>query len=446
MGPVRKPKSKHMLQKHFWIIPAAIVGVIILWAAMPCKEEKKVEDIHPHPIEAQNSQGDCFLVISDMHLNDSSNQSSIGLLKRDGGHDVWKISLEKITELLNGKGGFPKPHFIICLGDLPYHAKKDNAASAMKNAGIVIKQLKSLADKAGIPILYVPGNNDSPFGDYEHFSLDSFKKSTGCNDCWPVAGVDPQMQSDSLLSTIGCYTARPLGNKSKLKVIALNSTAFVEKYTDKKDAASEIKWLSTQLEIAKHDGDNVILAMHVPPGANAFTSTDDKKNYFWDIAPLYNSMSIQDTFMILVDKYKDIISCLLTSHTHMAGISRLHDKQGAFTSILLSVPAIAPSVFNNPSMDIVMYNNKSFAIDNFSTLYTDLKDSTNGSLRHWTNGIFDFKKILGTSSLASLKNLIDTMNIGRLQKAVAEIYHPGTSNTTDALAAKTIDIEFVRKQ
>lgn len=432
--------------KLIWIIISSLFLFAIAYIVSPSQalnfqnlEDPQIKFVNPPPAD------ECFLVISDIHLNDSSDQAQIGMLKRDGGRDIWDISLQKITELLNGKGGFPKPRFVICLGDLPFHAKKDDVASAMKNAGIVIKQLKTVAEKAGVPIFYVPGNNDSPLGDYEGFSLPAFKKSTGCNDCWPIAGISAQMHVDSMLSSIGCYAAWPLGNKTKLKIIDLNTTAFVERYANKKDAANELKWLTEQLEKSKHDGDNVILTMHVPPGINAFTSTDQKKSYFWDIAPLYNSMSIQDTLLTLVDKYKDIISCLLSSHTHMDGISRLHDKKDGFTGILLSVPAIAPSLFNKASMDIVMYNNKSFAIDNFITLYNDFSASINGRLRPWTNGIFDFKKILGTNSAAPLRDLIDTMNTARLEKAVAEIYHPGTGNTSDPLAAKTIDIEFVRK-
>jgi hypothetical protein len=251
--------------------------------------------------------------------------------------------------------------------------------------------------------------------------------------------------SDSLISSIGCYAAWPLGNKSKLRIIALNTTVFVQKYPNKKDAASELKWLTLQLENAKRAGDNVILAMHVPPGINAFTSTDEKKNYFWDVAPLYNSMSIQDTFMGLVDRYKNIISCLLSSHTHMDGFSRLHARNDALTGVLLSVPAIAPSLFNNPSMDIVKYDRNTFAIDNFVTLYTVLADSTNGKLKHWSDGTFDFKKLLGTNSPAPLRNLVDTISIGKLQKAVTEIYHAGNSIKNDPLAARTIDIEFIRR-
>src|ERR1700733_652587 len=118
-----------------------------------------------------------FLVISDIHLHGEDDQSPAITANSDSGKDLWDSAENKIRSVLSGQAGVARPKFIIYLGDLPWHAKDPSQVrNVMENAGTALSGLRALAEQAHIPLLYVPGNNDSEDGDYGPFSDSLFRE------------------------------------------------------------------------------------------------------------------------------------------------------------------------------------------------------------------------------------------------------------------------------
>jgi sphingomyelin phosphodiesterase acid-like 3 len=289
-----------------------------------------------------------FLVVSDIHLDDSKDQDSILPGARNAGIDTWDTAKTEINHLLKTK----EPHFIIYLGDLPLHVPATNVASAMTNAGVTLKDLRTLSKKHHIPLLFVPGNNDSPDSDYGKFSPALFDHDTTGARAWPAIGTT--VQKDALYGTLGCYAAYPLGRKAKLRVIVLNTVLYTWNYHSPNhdaECAAQLSWLGHQLRETKANDETALIVMHVPVGVDVY-----RHNTFWTTKVLVNETTIQNNFLDTLARYRHNIMGLLASHTHMDGFKRLYDKEGKFITLLISAPAVAPSAYNNTAVKLVRYN------------------------------------------------------------------------------------------
>ena len=392
----------------------------------------------------------CFLVLSDIHLHSTLTQDDITATgAADTGHDLWDTAQNKIRKVLAGQAGFPKPKFIIVLGDLPWHAKadiKDDLESARDNIGTVLHDLRMLSQNAQVPLIYVPGNNDSWDGDYHPFSAKIFDKDAGaCKTCWPIItphqdGIEVQEQIiDKSTLKLGCYATFPLGRKSKLKVLVLNSGIFAHKYTDQQnqsaEATEQLKWLETQLEQAKKENQFVLITMHMPPGMDGF-----KKKEFWRKTVTTDGSEVQNVFLDLIDKYQNQLVGLLSSHTHMDGLRKLYNRNGKMTAVDISLPGITPGHGNNPAFKIISYNPVNFELQNFTTLYEDFFAAK--KVIPWGNQSFNFKTEFGCPQNTSIRACLDTLNITTLQKGIQSIYKVkhGLGNADEVNAA--IDVRY----
>ena len=293
-----------------------------------------------------------ILVISDIHLDDTKDQSTIPQNGRNAGIDTWDTAQREIINLLNTRS----PKFIIYLGDLPLHVPPSAIATAMTNAGVTLKDLREIAQKKHLPLLFVPGNNDSPDSDYGKFSPGLFDYDTTGSKAWPAIGTAVITNSNDLYPEIGCYAAYPLGRKARLRVIVLNTVLYTWNYRSADHTAEckkQLTWLGRQLQESKNKHETALIVMHVPPGIDVF-----KHNTFWTSKILINETTIQNNFLDTLARYRENIMGLLTSHTHMDGFKRLYDKDGNFITLLISAPAVAPSAFNNTAVKLVQYNRK----------------------------------------------------------------------------------------
>lgn len=308
-----------------------------------------------------------FLVISDIHLNSSAAQNAA---HGDTGDSLWMAAKMEIQKLIAER----KPRFIIILGDLPRHdtTTKRDSILVRQNIRQVITWFKDSAKIPGeIPLIYVPGNNDSWNGDYSALTLpDSVYKFDG----YPFVNVDSAMAkdhayvaNDSLLRSIGCFSVYPLGNNNKLKVIALNTVIFnkaagfpysQDTTEQSTDAAKEINWLWRQLQQSAQNNEKVLLAMHIPPGIDGYSL----KNMWYD-------KNTENSFLSAIEKYQNNIVGLLAGHTHMDGVRLLTSGDGDIDALLISVAGVAPGHGNNPSMKLIEYNPDNFALENFSVYY-----------------------------------------------------------------------------
>ena len=130
-----------------------------------------------------------FLVISDIHLDPLSNQTTIRPAARNAGADTWDTAQQEIDHLLNTQDTTQKPGFIIYLGDLPRHAPPDSIVGSMADAGKTLTDLRNIATRSHIPLLFVPGNNDSPDSDYGKFSTTLFQNDPDAISSWPAIGA-----------------------------------------------------------------------------------------------------------------------------------------------------------------------------------------------------------------------------------------------------------------
>lgn len=406
-------------------------------------------------LNSSDSTAPSFLLISDIHLHGEDDQSPDITKNSDSGKDLWDSAENKIRSVLSGQTDFPKPKFILYLGDLPWHAKDNDPAQisdAMENAGQVLKDLRLLAEKADIPLLYVPGNNDSEDGDYAPFSQHIFRKDPGGAGRWPLINA---ALSDTTAWNLGCYSTLPLatlrhGQQTGPLVLVLNSNIFTARYgqtTGKErqtaDAQRELDWLNAQLHAAAAHHRRVLIAMHVPPGkdgylkaaANRETCTGNFKD-LWDPSirvqpripvpsanraqsplrpqtstgvnpstrPLkeVSALSPQNVFLDLVDAYRHSIIGIVSSHTHMDGIRLLKDRnEDRISALLISAPGIAPGHGNNPGFKLVRYDPVNYQLTDFITLYNDFYPDR--IVKTWGDLSYSFRQALhaGTENTAS---------------------------------------------
>lgn len=334
-------------------------------------------------LRAQSS----FIAVSDIHL-DTINTPT------------WEAAAKQITQMAQGQAGGTKPSFILYLGDLPVHSDPRSSAqvaNAMKEAVIALKDLRGIAEQANIPLLYLPGNNDSYTGDYHHFDTTLFKDDNVGGNRWPVIpGKNPTPHwqdpyiSDQSLSQLGCYTAFPLGKAVPFKVIALNTVMFSQQSTDsvgmaynyynehperrQQDADLEVQWLFEQLEFAKDSGQQVLIAMHIPPGIDGYTGANSLGTggkLMWDSTLKFKGRaSVQDFFVNLIAAYKDNIVGIIGGHTHLDGIRVVLGKDKTPMMAYLSVPAISADHGNNSSFKLVKFDpSQKYALTDFTTYY-----------------------------------------------------------------------------
>ncbi|MEO8413410.1 MAG: metallophosphoesterase [Ginsengibacter sp.] len=357
-----------------------------------------------------------FLVISDIHLNSKSNQALSG---EDAGRDLWDSAKIAINTLLNGTIA-SKPKFLLVLGDLPFHVNDDlgNLDAVRNSFDTVYNDLCAITKKARIPLIIVPGNNDSYDGDYHELNPDH-----------AVPLFNPGAEAslaDTSLSRIGIYSVYPMGKHVKLRLIVLNTVIFStpkenEHFfygTDRQAHTSlQMTWFRNQLKVAAYNKETVLIAMHIPPGNDGYPACQTGNKYLWDSSLLFEGRRLQNAFLDITDSFKNNIAGLLASHTHMDGIRLLQKNDTAITSLLISVPAITPGHQNNPSMKLITYNPlKNFELEDFTTIYMKYwNHNKKGSVTNFKNQ-YTFKgQFKGSGTISILAHISNIFQRDRKQ-------------------------------
>jgi len=342
---------------------------------------------------SSDSPQPCFLVVSDVHLNEQQHMYSAYNGSGDAGYDLWGAAKDKIASILKDR----KPSFILLLGDLPmHHALPADSDMAKSEISSVINSLKFIASEHNIPLIYAPGNNDIPGHHNGVFSASHFRAYTDTDnpDQWAMAFGNVQYPANGRLSDLGYYSVWPLADH-KLRVIVLNTVTYLSKTND----TSQFIWLRSQLRNAQGLGEKVLITMHVPPGS----SYDGKAS--WRKA----DVCLQEVFIRSIEPYRRSIVGILTSHTHKEGIKVYQDSQGKPMDIGLSIPGIAPGHGNYPAMELVSYDS-SFKLEDVFTFYhtysaDSVTDQTN--ITKWGDQSISFiRDIVHRPSGTSLSDLI----------------------------------------
>lgn len=371
-----------------------------------------------------------FIHLSDIHLDSYSNTTSYG---EDTGTDLWKITYAKLDSIF---GSATPPQFVLYTGDLPAHhtyegtthsqctnKKTDMQDSAhLQNITILVNSLSALFKKyEQIPFFYLPGNNDGLRCDY--CSFDDDKQGTFLpllsSDSLPAIHADktcgnPPCILDQHLST-GYYAAQV---RTGLRLIALNSVIFGQKYFVRDKVCQEeagdlqMSWLRSQLSDAATKGEKVYLAMHIPPGIDAHSTSQSP---MWADLPAGNPWNNQ--FLALVDSNRTTIAGILFGHTHMDEVRRLYDPTGTrITEVAISAPGISSIHSNNPGFKLVYFDSKSKELTDFVTCYTTPGADTYG------DSTYRFSSVFGGAAGLTMYDRLKSMPLQTLDSAMNTIY------------------------
>jgi len=378
-------------------------SVVLLWLLVPLHAFA----LSPPPQTRTAS----YLHLSDVHL-DLSAQSG------DTDPQLWAITQEKLAAVLAAPDA---PAFIVYTGDLPGHYDCEMQHCALtpaqiethdKNVQAVLGDLNALVAKSGTPLLYMPGNNDSLAGDYFSFSNADGKTplSLAPNDPFPAPNASkPCGQAPCMVSAphpaFGFYSVRPVPG---LRVIALNSIILGTTYhavdgTSQLDAGNlQLDWLQAELAAAKGN-DKVLIAMHIPPGKDAYAVSHYKAvTSMWAThpdavgdQPRKHTEHWLDRFLDLISLHRDEVVGLAFGHTHMDELRLLHDRAGGISAVAISAPGITTTHGNNPGFKRVSFDPRSFELLDFVTLYTQNGNATWGeqSYRFADTANFDCGKL-----------------------------------------------------
>lgn len=361
-----------------------------------------------------------YLHLSDVHL-DLSGASS------DTDPALWAISKAKLAEVLAGPD---PPAFVLYTGDLPGHydcttpdcaLTPDQQPSHDADVRTVLADLHGLVAESGIPLLYMPGNNDSLAGDYFSFTDADGKTPLALvpDADYPAVNAGkpcgaPPCTVSSPRPGLGFYSARPVEG---LRVIALNSVILGREYNDvdgvSQEAAgdAQLDWLAAELADAEGK-EKVLLAMHIPPGSDAYAvSHQQAETSMWTRDPQGEGGGAEDAgapaageaakdmagpaedwldrFLDLMAAHRDTVVGLAYGHTHLDELRRLHDRQGAVTEVAVSAPGITTNHGNNPGFKVVTYDPETKELLDFVTLYTKRGSETWGDESYTFSALFD---------------------------------------------------------
>lgn len=348
---------------------------------------------------------DNFLVISDIHLDVTTKHKmqfapNTKTIKNDLDQTTF-LSLIQTTQKSIHEGLIKKPNFILILGDIHGHKRLNN--DLIESQQYVFTTLHN--EFADTPIIYVFGNNDSPQKNYGKFTthklspyLVATQRSKWKNGFLNTGKICKNAQSFPCINqqnTEHGYFSAML--KPKLRLISLNSVIFSISNLFRRDAKQELVWLQEQLNIAARSNEQVIIAMHIPPGYNTYNN-----EAFWRRFELKE-------FKKIINQYPNTIIGMLSSHTHQEEIkiyNHRNQKLGIYATAALST-----AYGNSPSIktfDLQKSNNK-WQLQN----YTTYKFSFNNN-KILPSKVYDFQSVYCRKSVADINQCLDNVTIEKI--------------------------------
>jgi sphingomyelin phosphodiesterase acid-like 3 len=390
--------------------------VLTLLTAMGCSNTKHIATGNVPAKEAS------FLFLSDIHLNTYADTTTYGY---DTGMDLWGRFLQKADAVL---GSSTAPQFILYTGDLPAHYScsptcyldSNNRATHNANLTTILTGLRNMAGKYKKPLFYLPGNNDGIAGDYYSFADEDqqtpFSLVPENNDPFPALNILPGTgKAPCMVSiphpTMGYYAARPVEG---LRLICLNTVMYSKNFTtvdgtDKNtDRQTQLTWLAGQLAEATAMNEKIYLAMHIPPGTDAYSGND-----MWDDNPT----SWKNMFLSLTTQYRAGIAGIFYGHTHMDELRRLYDSTNTvITEVAISCPGVTPQHSNNPGFKTVVFDSKSKEVMDFTTYYT-----TPGGTG-WGSSTYNFNTTFNNTPAVSIYQRIAGMPLTTINAGMSTIF------------------------
>ena len=385
----------------------------------------------------QPAQAAELLLLSDIHLNPIADKTLTDRLAV-APPEQWVPILDQGVERHSAYGedsdwklmraafaamkAQPKPDAVVITGDFLAHrfrALFDATAADHSDAafhrftiatmGFIALQLRATFPTT--PILTVLGNNDDDCGEYVLQPGGSFLADTApiAASLAGAAGDDAFRQS---WRTLGNYIV-PLPGVANTSLIGLNTNFFSTHYknacgapSDGNPAAMSLSWLKSVLAEAEAAHRKVMLAYHIPPGVDAFSSLRSGASCPMTPVPMF-APAYGDALHAILARYRDTITASFAGHTHMDGFRLLSDNGNAFGFVLMT-PGISPNVGQNPAFRRVTIDTDGGLIDQSTYYLANLPDAVLGATPQWRLEMA-FDKTFGLSR-------IDVANLGTLSR------------------------------
>jgi hypothetical protein len=175
---------------------------------------------------------------------------------------------------------------------------------------------------------------------------------------------------------------------------------------EKSAVNAELAWFDSQLASAKAAGKRVWLLMHIPPGADKYSTAQnvDDNGHITTATMMWNQ-NYQTSFLQILSKYPGIITLTLAAHTHM-------DEYRIMSSsdVLEITPSIAPYFGNNPAFKIFTFSHDTFKPADYSILNYDLAANPEQFNSYYTFSAAYSMRGLLNDSLARLFPVLATKN------------------------------------
>ncbi len=234
-----------------------------------------------------------------------------------------------------------------------------------KTVAFVMQQVRTSV--GNIPVMFVLGNSDS-YSVIEPPDSGFFSDTAEMYYSEFISGAADHQRFLSTFTNGGYYAAEPAG--INVMVIGLNTYEFSPLFKDKyADAVSaQLNWLDTTLTSAQAEGKKVWLLMHVPPGADKYSTAKsvDAGGHISSAVMMWNR-EYQDRFLQILSKYPGLITHTLTAHTHMDEYRIMSPGNVAVTT-----PSIAPYFGNNPAFKVFTFSLATSKATDYTSLNYDL--------------------------------------------------------------------------
>ena len=268
---------------------------------------------------------------------------------------------------------------------------------------------------------------DSLAGDYRSFT-DSYSQTPLTH----VNGEEPKNPFPAVNAADGCGSAPCLISKAHLqfgyysalpvpglRLIALNSIILGKEYHPRDNVSqldagnAQLSWLEQELKDAAASEQKVYIAMHIPPGMDAYGVSHNKHEpWMWAHKPS-QSDSWLNKFLTLTEAHQSVVAGILYGHTHLDEVRRLYDSQGKkITEVAVAAPGITPQHYNNPGFKTVFYDAASKELTDFVTHYTQLHAHDGSGNPIWKNETYSFSKVFGCDSGTTMLDCLGSDAVG----------------------------------
>src|ERR1035437_41520 len=306
---------------------------------------------------------------------------------------------------------------IIC-GDLICHnfeakyrlsrGKRGSCTSfAVKTMEFVSLMIKSALP--GKPVCFVMGNNDSDNGDYNIIPGGVMLGS--------LAGYFDTVKADARAKADfqkGGYYKLPFPGLENNELIVLNDIFWLKRYkrtgvARQNPGRAEMKWLKNQLDAAALNGKKAFIAMHVPPGIDAYLASKDKNCKGDDgfLAPGYNK-----EFFEIMKSHKAVVRNVFAGHTHFDDF-RVFSEAGRPFMLVSIIPSISPGHGNNPAFELAFLKSSGEIKDKAVYFFSGYGGKDSGTPAKWERE-YTFCASYGCAGYdpVSLYRLAISMNAG----------------------------------